>query len=108
MRRGLPVDGRVEGQDQFGLRAEPRDEANYVEFVRADAVERREGAAQHMVAPAERAGALQGPQIGEVLDDADRVRIALGVAADRTGVGRIEVAASGASADRPGSGGGGR
>src|SRR5437764_15436357 len=80
VRRSLPIDGGVERQDQLGLRPEPGDQANNVEFVRADAVERRQGAAQHMIAPAERAGALQGREIGEVLGAADWLRVARGIA----------------------------
>ena len=49
-----------------------------------------------MVAPGEGAGALDRPQIGDVLDDAEQCRVAPGVAADGAGILRREVAADGA------------
>ncbi len=64
-----------------------------VELFRADPVERRQRAAEHVVPPAEGAGALQRPQIGEVFDDADRRRVARRIAADRAGIDGVEIAA---------------
>ena len=58
-----------------------------------DAVERREHAAEDVVARPHRAGALERPEVGDVLDHDDDRRIAPGVAADRAGLGRVDVAA---------------
>src|SRR5438067_10212596 len=93
MRRRLPVDSRVERQDQLSVRPEPRDQARDVKFVRADPVERRQCTAQHMIPAMKRTGALQGPKLGKILDEADRARIALGVTADRAKIDGIEIAA---------------
>ena len=64
------------------------------------AVERRQRAAEHVIAAAKGAGALERPEIGEVFDDADRRRVPLRVAADRARFDRIEIAADRARADR--------
>src|SRR6185437_16447530 len=47
----------------------------------------------------ERARALDRPEIGHVLDDADDAGIALRIAAQRTGIGGVEIAADRAGAD---------
>ena len=66
------------------------------------AVERGERAAEHVIAAAEYVRALQRPEIVDVLDDADRGRIARVIAAERARVGRIEIAAGGALLERGG------
>src|SRR5690348_6850456 len=63
MRRRLALDRGVERQDQLGIRAEPGNQPGEVQLVRADPVERRQRAAEHMVAAAKGAGALQGPEV---------------------------------------------
>ena len=52
------------------------------QVVGADAVDRADGAAEHVVAPAELAGALDGDDVLGLLDDADDRRVAARVAAD--------------------------
>ena len=65
---------------------------------------RRQRAAEHMIAAAKRAGAFERPQIGEILDDADCGRVALGITADRARVGSIEITAARTRPDRHRSG----
>ena len=64
-----------------------------VEVLGPDPVERRQGAAEDMVTAAEGSGAFQGPEVGEFFDNAERRLVPLRVAANRTGLDRIEVAA---------------
>ena len=101
MRGGLALDGRVGGEDHLGDApgGDALDQLGNPQLLGADAVERRQRAAEHVVAPEERPGALHRPQIGHVLDDADRARGALRVGADAARVGGVEVAASCAGAD---------
>ena len=79
-RRRLALDARVGGEDDLfdlvGL--EPRQQLPHLQIVGADAVQRRERAQQHVVAPAELARPLQRQQVVRLLDDAERPGIALG------------------------------
>ena len=79
-----------------------RDQPVDREILGADAVERRQRAAEHVVAAAKRAGAFERPEIGELLDDADRRAVAPRVAADRARLDRVEIAADRTGPDRVG------
>ena len=56
-------------------------------------------AAEHVIARANRAGALQRPEIGDRLDDDEHIRVAPLIAADRAGIERIDIAAVRADED---------
>ena len=62
---------------------------------RADAVKRRQGAAQHMVAGGKGGRALQRPEIGDILDNDDGGTVAARVGAHGARVGGVDVAAGG-------------
>ena len=79
MRRGLAFDGGVDREDDFiDALAHALEQRRDVEAFRRHAVERAERAAQHMVFAAEHAGAFQRPEIGDVLHDAEDMRVAAG------------------------------
>jgi hypothetical protein len=101
MRRGLAVHGRVDRQDHLGDLASrtATHQRIDVEILRPDAIERRQRAAQHMIARPDRAGPLQRPKIRDVLDHDDRLLVARDIGADRAGIRRIDVAADGAGED---------
>ena len=63
------------------------------QIVRADAVERRQRAAEHMVARIDGVRALQRPQVGDVGDHDDGRGVAPRVGADRAGILRVDIAA---------------
>src|SRR5262249_55821265 len=84
VRGGLALDRGIERQDKLLAGLQPPDEAVDVEVLGADAVERGERAAEHVITAAERSGAFQCPEVGEVFDDADRRLVPLRVATDRT------------------------
>ena len=73
MRRGLAVDGGVECEDDLGYRRIVRARHQRVDgkILRADAVERRKRAAQHVIARVDRVRALERPQVGDVGDHHD-------------------------------------
>ena len=83
---GLALDRGIERDDDL---AQPRPRAtratkrSMVEIVRADAVERRQRAAEHMVAGIDDAGALQRPEVGDILDHDDQ--------GPRRGAGRAQI-----------------
>jgi len=58
-------------QDQLGHRAigEPGEQFAHAQVIRADAVDRADGPAEHVIAPTELAGALDGDNILRLLDD---------------------------------------
>src|SRR5713101_4536201 len=91
MRGGLALDGGVHGEDHFA-RAARGDAAH-------ERVERRERAAQHVITAAIGAGALDGPEIGDILDDADEPGIAPRVATDAARIGGVEIATGRAGAN---------
>ena len=97
----LPLHRCVGRQDdladcRIGSAADQRRDA---QLVRADAVERREGAAKNVIAAPEGAGALHRPQITDLFDDAQERRVAARVGADAAGVGGIDIAAGAAGND---------
>ncbi len=57
-----------------GRASTPGDQPVDRQILGADPVERRQGAAEHVIAAAKGAGAFERPEIGEILDDADRAR----------------------------------
>jgi hypothetical protein len=52
-----------------------------------------------VIAAAEGPRAFQGPEVGEIFDDADRSLVTLRVTAYRTGLNRIEITADRTGAD---------
>jgi hypothetical protein len=57
-----------------------------------------------VVAPGIGGGALDRPEIGDVLDDAEEAGVALAVAADRAGIAGVEIATDAARLDGVGRG----
>ena len=84
VRRRLAFDGRIEREQHFLDLAggHPGEQARDVEPVRPDAVERRQMAAEDVIARVDDAGPLQRPQVADLLDDDDQRGIA------RSGPGR--------------------
>ena len=101
MRGGLAVDRGVERQDHFlHLRlVRARDQRVDGQILRADAVERRQRAAEHVIAAVDRVRALQRPQIGDVGHHHDDRLVAPGIGADRARVLRVDIAAGFADDD---------
>ncbi len=95
MRGRLAVDRQVGRQDDLLDRPLLRalDELADIEVFRADAVERRQVAAEHVIAPLEGARAFQRPQVAHLLEHAEQGPVAPLVAADGAGVGGVDVAA---------------
>ena len=79
--------------------AQPGHQLADAQVVRADAVDRTDRAAEHVVAPAELAGALDRDDVLGLLDDADDVGVAARVAADAALLGLGDVAADRAEPD---------
>ena len=102
MRRGLAVDRGVERQDHLAraLRGGARHEFGDAQALGGHRVERREHAAEHMVAAAEGAAALHRPEVGDGLDDAELAVGAARVGADRAELAGRDVAAARALAHR--------
>ena len=97
----LALDGGIDGEDDFADLAGSAaiDQLADGQIRRANAIERRHHAAQHMIAGRQGRRPLQGPEIGDILDDDDDARIAEGIAADGAGVDRIDIAADAADTD---------
>ena len=102
VRGGLAFDRRIQGQDQFLTRFQSGNQALDRQILGADAVERRQGSAEDVIAAAKSAGAFERPKIREIFDDADDALFTPGVAANRTGLDRVEIAADRAGANRLG------
>src|SRR5829696_1886417 len=83
-RRRLARRGRVGGQNDLAhvARLQPRVELADLEVVRLDAVDRRQRAAEHVVAAAELVRALDRDDVARVLDDADERAVPARVGAD--------------------------
>ena len=83
--RRLAFDGGAGGEDHLLDRPRPHpfQEPLDPQLVRAHSGERRERPVQHVVAPAEVAGLLDGDDVVRLLDDADRLVAALGIRAGR-------------------------
>src|SRR5215210_3341152 len=77
-RRGVGGEDDLAHLGALDARVELRD----LEVARLDAVDRRERAAQHVVAPAVLVGALDRDHVARLLDDADQRRVAARVGAD--------------------------
>ena len=101
MSRGLALDRGVDGEDEFGDAAlgNAADQRLDVEIVRADAIERRQRAAEHVVFRVHRAGAFQRPEVRDILDDNQGGAVAARVGADRAGIDRVDIAADRAFGD---------
>src|SRR5208283_3615986 len=87
--------GRVCRKHQLPYAAAPhaRLERSNAQLLGTDAVNRRECAAQHVVAPGKAAAALDGLEVGGLLDDAQECRVACGIATDRAWGGGSQVEA---------------
>src|ERR1019366_5602342 len=97
MGRGLAVDGSRQGQDDLAHLAALGAGHQLVDPQRlgASPVQGRQQRAQHVVATAIRAAALQRPQSAHLLDDADQAAITALVGADGAGVADIQRATYG-------------
>jgi hypothetical protein len=97
----LPGRGGVRGEHDLAHLAIRRavDELGDLQVLGIDAVDRREGAAQHVVEPAELVGALDGNDVAGLLDDADDRAVAPLVLADAAARALGEVEAHLAEAD---------
>ena len=102
MRGGLALDGGVQRQDQFLAGFDAGDEPVDRQILGTDPVERRQGSAEHVIPAAKGAGALERPEIGQILDDADRGTVAPRVAADGARLDGVEIAADRTRPDRLG------
>ena len=91
----LAVDRGRQGQDHLGHRpvADPRHQLTDPQAVRPHAVQRRQQAAQHVVAPLERAAALHGPDRTDLLDHAQQACVAGSIDAYGAGIGDVQRAA---------------
>ena len=91
---GLALEVGVGRDDDLGddAVAEPGEQLAHAQVVGADAVDRADRAAEHVVAAAELAGALDRDDVLGLLDDADRVHVAPRVEADAAplGLGDVE------------------
>src|SRR5690606_27910035 len=98
---GLALDVGVGGEDDLGDVAvgQAGHELTDAEVVRADAVDRIDRAAEHVVLPAELAGALDRDDVLGLLDDAQDVVAAAGVQADTAALTLGDVAADLAEAN---------
>src|SRR2546428_2190429 len=98
-RRRLALDVGIGRQDHLARLAtlEPYQEFLDLEVVGADAVEGREGAEQHVVAPTVLARPLHRQEVVRLLDDAEQLRVARGIGADPAGIliGDVEAGATG-------------
>ena len=72
---------------------DPRHKLLDVELIWTDAVERRQRSAEHVVARAHRAGALQRPEVGHILDNDQRGAIPAHIGTNGAGIGRVDIAA---------------
>src|SRR6478735_9315327 len=92
---GLALEVGVGGDDDLLdlPRGEPGHELADAQVVGADAVDRADRAAEHVVGAAELAGALDGDDVLGLLDDADGGLVAARVGADAAALGLRDVAA---------------
>src|SRR5262245_31009668 len=99
-RGGFAVHVGVGGEDDLLhlAAAQAREQLADPELFRARALQRRERAAQHVVAARELAGALEREHVHGLLDHAQHARVTTRVAAQRARVGLREVAARAAEA----------
>src|SRR3954451_7344977 len=100
-RRGFALEVGVGGQDQLrhGTVSQAGHQLTNPEVVRADSFDRRDRTAEHVVATAELAGALDSDDVLRLLDDTDDGRVAPWVAADAALLALRHVAAHDAEAD---------
>ena len=88
--------GRVGREDDLGhpARLDPAQQLGDLQVLGVDPVDRREGAAEHVVEAAVLVGALDRDHVGGLLDHADRRAVAVGVRADpaERALGEVEAA----------------
>ena len=80
---GLAIDGGGGGQDHFldGPLTRTVDQRRNLQILGPDAVERRQHAAEHVIAPAIGGAALQRPEIRDILDNANQPVVAARITA---------------------------
>src|ERR1700682_1662221 len=95
VRRGLPVDGGVEGEDYLRHRRImcAGNERIDRKVGRPDAVERRERPAQHVIARIDRVRSVERPEVGDVGDHDDDGGVTAHVRAHRARVLSVDIAA---------------
>ena len=98
-RRRFTFDRRIGGDDHFlYVGVQSREQLLQLELIGTDAVQRRQRSMENVIAAAELARPLDGEQIGHRLDDAEQLRVALGIGADCARILRGEIAARRAQA----------
>ena len=97
----VALEVRVRGEDHLGdvVTIDAVQELLHAQIVGADAVERADRAAQHVVAALDHAGLLDGGGVLRLLDHAERGDVAAGVATDPAEVAIGDVAALPAEGD---------
>ena len=95
MRRRLPIDSRVHGEDDFGDCAlvYALNQGGDIEIFRADALQRGKCAAQNVIASAKSARAFHRPEIGDILHHAELCGVASLTRADMARVHHINIGA---------------
>ncbi len=95
VRGGLAFERGVHREDDLvdPARGDAADEAVDAQVLGPHAVERREAAAEDMEAPRKQPRAIERPEIGDFLDDAQRARIAARIGADRARINGVDIAA---------------
>ena len=103
---GFAFDVGAEGEDDFarGLGVDAGEELGDAELIGADVIEWGEAAAEGVVAAAEDAGALEGKDVGGLLDDAEEGGVAGRIGADFAEGGEAEEGTALAGADGLGGG----
>ena len=81
-------------------RGDARDQLVDAEILGPHAFQRRQPAAEHMVAAGEQPRAVERPQVGDFLDHAQQAVVAARVAADAARVGGVDIAAGRAGRQR--------
>ena len=106
MRGGLAVDGGVDRENGLAdislarlALADAVEQPGDIDIIRPNAVERRQHAAEHMIARGHEPRALQRPKVRDRLDDQQYAGVASRVLTDRAGVDRVYIAADGAGED---------
>ena len=101
VRGGLSIDSGIEREHELGDRRilSTRNKCIDREVLRADTIERRQGAAEHVVARIDGTGALERPEIRHIRDHDDDRRIAPWVGANGAGVATVNIPANFADLD---------
>jgi hypothetical protein len=92
----VAIDRGIEGKDHLThpFRANPRHQIGDAQLIRPYGIERRKGAAQHMIAALEGAAAFHRPKVGHIFDDAQLSGGARGIGTDGADLRGADVAAN--------------